>query len=254
MEESYSTEALTFWILGALALFVIFSVTILLFVRIHVQKIRKEQERLLEAERQHKMTLLRSSVEVQERERDRIAQELHDDVLNRLNIVSLGIRAKMPEQELQNEVSQCMETTRKMTYDLCPPLIKMTPLPDLLAVFIRSLHPHIDTNIHQDVRENIDFPEMVKLNLLRIIQEIGSNVLRHAKASTIHYSLRLTPQTLSICIVDDGIGFDTPAHSSGLGIRNIQLRSQLLGARYRFKRNKTSGMSYILSLNIHHIL
>jgi len=254
MEEPYSTEVLAFWILGAFALFIIFSITILLFVRIHIRKIRREQERLIEAERQHKMTLLQSSVEVQERERDRIAQELHDDVLNRLNIVSLGIRTKMPEKKLQHEISQCMETTRKMTYDLCPPLIKSTPLPDLLAVFIGSLHPHIQTKVRHDIRENIDFPEMVKLNLLRIIQEIGSNVLRHAQASTLHYSLRLTHQTLSICIIDDGVGFDTSVQSNGLGIRNIQLRSRLLNAKYRFKRNQTSGMSYMLSLNFNHLL
>lgn len=254
MEESYSTDVLAFWMLGALVLFIIFSVTILLFVRIHIQKIRREQERLLAAERQHKMELLSSSVEVQERERDRIAQELHDDVLNRLNIVSLGIHAKMPEKQLQQEVSQCMETTRKMTYDLCPPLIKSTPLPDLLAIFIRSLHPHVQTQVHHDIRENIDFSDMVKLNLLRIIQEIGNNVLRHANASSLHYALRLTQESLSIRIVDDGVGFDAPQQSSGLGLRNIQLRAELLGAHCRFKRNSKSGTSYVLSLNYNHLL
>lgn len=254
MEEPYSTDVIVFWILGAFALFAIFSIAILLFVRIHIRKIREEQQRLIDAERQHKMALLKSSVEIQERERDRIAGELHDNILNRLNIVALGIRAKMPEQKLQGELSHCMETTRKMTYELCPPLIKSTPLPDLLVTCIRSLHPHVSTTIHNDIRKDIDFPDMVKLNLFRIIQEIGTNVLRHAKASTINYSLRLTNNSLSIQITDDGIGFDTSLPSSGLGIRNIQLRSQLLGATYRFKRNKKAGMSYLLSLNINQLL
>jgi len=71
----------------------------------------------------------------------------------------------------------------------------------------------------------------------RIVQESITNILRHAKASTIHVALRQTEQYLDLCIKDDGIGFSVRERSasatgrSTLGLLGMQERAQALGGR-----------------------
>ena len=65
----------------------------------------------------------------------------------------------------------------------------------------------------------------------RIIQEAVSNVLKHAKASELSIAVTHAPGRLSVVVSDNGIGFDTSATSTGVGLANIRSRAAALGAQ-----------------------
>jgi signal transduction histidine kinase len=84
----------------------------------------------------------------------------------------------------------------------------------------------------------------------RVVQEIVSNIIRHAHARMIDLNLRITDSHLSLRIEDDGIGFDTKKKTKGLGQKNIELRIQMLKGKYRFQSSPEKGTTFLLHIPV----
>lgn len=181
---------------------------------------------------------LETIVETQEKERKRIAADLHDHLGQMLALVRLNfsrleedIRSQLFEETCQLLDESCSEV-RRIAHDIMPPDFEKKALTDILEALVRKyalaarlaytfFHDHIP----------FELSSMIKLNLYRLLQEMITNVVRHAQATHIHVELLLEHECLHLITEDNGKGFTPQFSSEGLGLRNLYTRINLLKGR-----------------------
>lgn len=200
---------------------------------------RLQKERAVQEKFAHRL------LEEQERERQRIAGELHDslgqDLLVVKNRASLGLRAstrvkKAREQfeEISQIVSRTLQDVRRLSHNLRPYQLDRLGLSDTLRSALQNVESStkIRFKTHVDPVDKLLPPE-AEINVFRIVQEAITNILKHAGAKEAEISVTHLNGSLAIRIRDNGKGFHladptTPgAHSFGL--TGIHQRVRLLG-------------------------
>ncbi|GEM_PF-4696345 len=174
-------------------------------------------------------------VNMEESLRKDIAQRLHGTVQNRLIVVLHGLRelrqAPLPE-DVSTEVDRLGailkelldKHVRPISHQLYPSVLRQGLVPALKSLadhFVPLLVVETDFGEDLDQEERADrnlIPEQTRLAVYRIAEEAFANVLKHANASLVKLKVDLTPdRSLRMSLRDDGCGFDTHAHSGGLG-------------------------------------
>ena len=185
----------------------------------------------------------------QEEERTRIARDLHDDVSQQLAGVAIilsglkrkvGKRGAEPEIDgtitaLQERTSALAHAIRNLSHELHPSVLEHVGLVVTLQRHCADLETHHHLKVIFSAGDQLDSlsPE-VALCLFRVAQEALTNVVRHARARTIHVQLRATNEGIELRVDDDGIGFVVSERiGGGLGLRSI-------GERVRLNRGHVS--------------
>ena len=81
------------------------------------------------------------------------------------------------------------------------------------------------------------------MQVTRVIQEVITNIIKHANATEIHFHLKQTENYMALRISDNGKGYDTEKNSKGLGTKNIETRVQYLKGVYKVKSELKKGTS-----------
>ena len=190
-----------------------------------------EQEILTQkVQEQKKMT--RAVLNAQEKERNKIGQELHDNV-NQILVgakMYLGLTKKgkaKNEKLIKKSISlidDAINEIRSLTRDQVTPQKKID-LKDLIQSQVDNLNEHslFKTNFVYDI-DGFVITDDLKLNIYRIIQEGINNILKHAAAKNATLLVKAGNKGLHILITDDGKGFDFAAKVKGVGIANILSR------------------------------
>ena len=174
---------------------------------------------------------------VQEAERQRIAQELHDEVGQRLTVVLLGIKRALntapaeAAKELrlvQDNARTSLEEVRRVARGLRPGVLEDLGLVPALGAMVHELM----AQTLLDVRRRFDneLPPLTaeaELVIFRVAQEALTNVTRHANARCVEVSLIRRPGAVSLQVSDDGRGIPTDA--AGAGIRGMRERAIFVG-------------------------
>jgi len=181
----------------------------------------------------------RAGIRAQERERRRIAQDLHDEVNQALTAVSLRLQASIEQAppDLRRELmetkrlsSQAMEELLQLARQLRPAVLDDHGL-------IPALHSHIrdfgeQTGIRTSFHSRGTVPRLTpeqQLVIYRVTQESLSNIAQHADARNVDIELSFIGRTL-LRISDDGRGF-TSARDGGLGLSGMRERALLAGGQ-----------------------
>jgi len=193
------------------------------------------------AGRERQRKLAKSLVDIQEAERRRIAQELHDHLGQHLTGLQFMLentknQASGPQksniEEIQQSVSDVIGLVREMSLNLRPSMLDDMGL-------LPTLHWHFDryssqTGIHVNFQSEQfpgRFPPEIETAVYRIIQEALTNVARHAQVKEVLVGLVVQDRTLWIEVVDKGKGFDSSVDldrpTSGLG--GMRERASLVG-------------------------
>lgn len=209
----------------------------------HAEEIQRkeQQEALREAETEqlinkHKYERLRAEIQGEEHERDRIAQELHDGLGGSLEMLIRRLEKGMllPEeiQNVRQQLAQIQTSMRAISHELHLPDFKENALRDLVA----ALCANIRSSVHLEARVNcyppntpLDLTEDLEIGAYRIIQELTTNVIRHAEASELEINITRRPDALSIVVEDNGKGFDPQKASTGIGLSNVRNRMEAMG-------------------------
>ncbi|WP_304459735.1 sensor histidine kinase, partial [Alicyclobacillus sendaiensis] len=196
--------------------------------------------------------LNRMTLEVQEQERKRISQELHDGVSQSLYAIDLGMehlkrhappRFRRALDDLRAQVKRCSREVRALSHTLYPSLLF-----DLgLSAAIRMLSEEMSTDrCRIEVDMNKEWPGGdlggVAIHVYRIVQEAVHNAMSHGRAR--HIRIRMT--CLEVCeveIVDDGCGFHTDEIKwlPGYGLKNMRERASALGGRLEIESEPGQG-------------
>lgn len=178
------------------------------------------------------------ALSAQERERHRIARELHDEVGQTLTAVLLQLKrvADRAPEGLRGEVSQAQEATRAGLDEIRRIARRLRPgvLDELgLLSALRSLAAEFTTHglsVRHDLGPGLPpLTEETELVLYRVAQEALTNTARHAGADRAELCLRPVSADVELLVRDNGRGLD-PAAEEGAGIRGMRERALLIGA------------------------
>ncbi len=173
-------------------------------------------------------------------ERERIAKELHDGVIQSLFAVGMGLQAtaalaRDPEIAHQieaavEEVDRSIRDLRNYIFGLRPGILADRQLDQALKLLGEEFETRSGVVTVVDVREDVASELASRAaDIVQLVREALSNVGRHASATTCRVTLRRTGAGAELEIDDDGIGFDTEAPRTGMGLSNLGERVETLG-------------------------
>jgi PAS domain S-box-containing protein len=184
----------------------------------------------------------RKLVLVQEQERARIARELHDDIGQRLALLTVGLTGI--SDELQTQASEIAADLQSLSHELHPSKIEVVGTVTGMRVFCREFaHQHqfvVDfeaTDITRELSSN------VSLNLFRILQEALHNTAKHSGTRRCRVRLWEAHGWVHLVVSDEGRGFDLAAtkENRGIGLITMQERVSLVDGDFRIDSHPGSG-------------
>ena len=220
-----------------------------------IQKILKEKSQQYQLELAHQKEVTLQYTSVQESERKRIAELLHDDIGNKLNILSLWINNedslnnKRSREVIKQQIPVLIEATRTISHSLYPVNLEKFGLILTLEALISNVNESLPIQLivnHDYQKRPISF----EVQIYRIIQEFLSNVIKHAKASNMLIHIRDTETSLALILSDNGVGFDNSILKKGMGLKNIDSRIKSINAFSKWKSKKGNGSRLIIILPI----
>jgi signal transduction histidine kinase len=190
-------------------------------------------------------------VTLQEDERQRITEELHDStaqhlVAANLNLMKLRSNAGSgsDDEGLWDDVEACMEATfkelRTFSYVMHPLALHADGLRSTLRQYLDAYGDRAGLSVKLRSSLMVDtLPLQMQRSLFRITQEALANVQRHASASRVSVDLRWINGRLHLAVTDDGHGVNGSSEGSrlrnGLGISGIKARAHQFGGEFRMR-------------------
>lgn len=222
------------------------------------------QRRLLNQELQlqkaavlHKEDLLHATIQSQEDERMRIGRDLHDGVgsmlsnlrmnINRLNsIIGTDPAVNGITDQCTTLIDKTIADVRSIAHSLSPPGLELFGLAGALEELCDNINQSgkLNISIENNMRNFKKLPPNVSLALYRVIQEFMTNTLKHAAANTALIRFSGQDNSLLVHYKDDGKGFSqTGEKPTGMGMRNIDSRLGMIGAKYSITSLPGEGFS-----------
>lgn len=198
-----------------------------------------------------KAELSRSIIHAEERERNRWAEELHDNIAQVLSVASLYAGTLKPDapdikstaDKIREMLDLSVQELRALSANLKPPRFEEQPLQDALKVltsYIVRVRP-LKISVWVDERINDLLDSDQKLMIYRIVQEQLNNCIKYAEAENIEITVSIIETSVQVIIKDDGKGFDPALVSEGTGMRNIRGRLELFQGTVVFDAKPGTG-------------
>ncbi|MGG5507093.1 MULTISPECIES: sensor histidine kinase [unclassified Myroides] len=193
---------------------------------------------------QQREMLVQMQIATQEVERRRIGRELHDCISNKLSLILLKLNDEYSTAQLEADMIQTLLAVRNITHDLNPPFQSDSPLHLMIFHQIEKLKPNY--TIHKTLRiycrknTSIGF----KIQIIRIVQEVITNIIKHAEATAVSVAIRISSKGIYLSIEDNGLG--PLSRREGQGYYNIKNRLYLLKGVFKVKGNRPYGTKIIL--------
>jgi two-component system NarL family sensor kinase len=253
-------------IIGALVYSLIFLVLVtlglILFFYYSRKKIIEKEVEKVNIKLDHQKKILQTTINVQEKERNRIAQDLHDAISSKLNVVSLTTNVLLDDKSINIEqkealnhildiTTRTLESARKIAHELMPPILDKFGL----KVALEELFEEFTSNTSIKINHAIDTLEHLnksnELHVFRIAQELINNALTHGKADQLEMELKKNKLGFELIFKDNGVGFDITKHKkkSGIGLQNIKSRVAILNGQLFVESSKKTGS--IFTINCH---
>ncbi|MFD0861676.1 sensor histidine kinase [Sungkyunkwania multivorans] len=257
VEELFNNENRIIPILISGVIVLLFmAVSLIAFFHFSRKKIVQKELEKKDLEISHQKKLLQATILTQEKERKRIAQDLHDDISSKLNIVSLNSHVlqngNITEDELQEATgniiamtNKALESSRRIAHDLLPPILEKFGLKAAIEELCDEFESSKNVTVKLEMDSDLDhFSDTDQLNIFRILQELMNNSLRHGKAENITVHFYKENERLHCKYSDNGKGFDVQSTDSqkGLGMKNIESRIELLKGSINFKSAIDQGV------------
>lgn len=204
--------------------------------------------------------IMKATIDGQEKQREEIGKELHDNINQVLATVRLLLSLLRTEDaakadiisKSKESVNYCIEEIRRLSHSLTPPSLKEISLKESIEVMIRNIPfvngEQVNLNI-TGLDENI-LGEGLKVTIYRIIQEQLSNILKYSSASVIQVRLTQNHYNLTLLIEDNGQGFDVKAKRKGIGLANIMSRAELYNGQAVIESSPGAGCTVLVIFTI----
>ncbi len=217
------------------------------------------QQKLLTDGINQQKALTQATIDGQEKERQEIGKELHDNIGQQLTTTKLYLdMARSTSSDSSAEminlaiksVTGIINEVRSISRSLVPHTLGDLGLSDsiydLVETINRTLPLAIELNDFDYIEEQT--PDNQKLMLFRIVQEQLNNIVKHSGASSVHITLSNKKAALVLQINDNGKGFDVIKTKKSLGLINIKNRAELFGGTAQIISSSGNGCSVIITI------
>lgn len=205
--------------------------------------------------------ILQATIETQERERKRIAQDLHDAISAKLNVVSLHVNMlldgsldKTEEQEALGNVlgvtTKVLDSSRQIAHDLLPPILEKFGLVEALKELLAEFGATKKVVVQNDINYDASLTKVEELHLFRIVQELLNNSVRHGKATLMRLNLQDKEGEMKLVYKDNGKGFfvKQALNEIGLGLKNIKSRVAILNGELHIESELNKGATFLITI------
>jgi len=180
------------------------------------------QRRLAEQARAWGMHLLQA----QEAERQRIANDLHDDIVQQIHGAQMLATAAGHDAAAESMMSVAADL-RRLAHDLHPPALRLNSLEAALTDLAARHRPGLAIAVSGDAEVRLA-PDKA-LALYRIAQEGLHNIVKHSRASSVEFVLGFSDATATLTISDNGVGFSPRDAAGSFGLRSMRERAAAAG-------------------------
>jgi len=237
------------WIITLSALLILVLISYYFYNRLHKQKIQQ-----IHREQESKRMI--AAVLAEERERERISNELHDGMASsitgiklKLEDLSLGDTAS-PLEPLVNQLQTLHDETRRISHNLMPLGLNQDNLPERLADYCReNSREKFKIQFSNNLRNTISLTPSESTLLYRSIQELIHNVQKHAESPSCIVQVSQLENELVLSVEDEGVGF-LPEEVKGQGLESMRQRLKEIKADMEIESKIGEGSLISISLSI----
>lgn len=200
-------------------------------------------------------------IQVQEAERKRISQELHDSIGAGLSAIKFSLEKKISEmgerpkegpvlEDVVTRLQNIIVETQRISRNLHPSILDDLGINAAIRSFCREYQEvYTDIQVHQDVEvDEENLPENIKILLYRLMQESLNNIAKHSGATQVELVLKMTEDSIDMVVEDNGEGFDLNNlyknrnhRLGGLGLRGMKERTELSGGSFEVRSAPGAG-------------
>ncbi len=244
-DKLFYTVGITSILIAVVIIFFVVSV-----IRYHKRYIQLQKERI------------QAQIMIQEEERKRIANDLHDSLGPMLSTVKLFMNSIAVNDDTDREsldkasgyIDETINNLREISYNLLPSSLDRNNLEMVVNEYISRMGSRQPIKITFNVTKDTVIPKKTEIHLFRIIQEIVHNTIKHSGATSLKLVITRHPDELFLISEDNGRGFDPDsirAASGGLGLKSIENRCQMLDADFKLITAKNEGCKMIIKVPVY---
>lgn len=232
-------------ILGGLILLALIVLGIVLWVyksglekreAIHQERLRQQEIRL------------EATIETQEEERSRLARDLHDGIGQLLSATRLNFGTIEGEVENQNfhkalnMLDEACREVREVAHAIMPRSLESEGLPAAIQEILEKSLGNTPISFHFEIVGLLErLNKKLEINIYRIVQELIQNILKHSSATEVNLQLIRRPDKLLLIIEDNGTGLDQAPKPDGIGMINIQTRTNAINGYFNIENGPDTG-------------
>lgn len=228
-------------------------ITFLLWRNQRSKQLLKMQAAIEDEKRQASQSIL----DAEEKERKRIAADLHDNIGAYASAISADVESithkgfKGNEEQLHNLQQHSKEiiySLRDTIWVLNKENITITGISDRIKNYINKLRPSyeaINIVVEEDIQQDVRIGSQKALNIFRIVQEAVHNALKHSNSKNVSLKIE-SIDVLKMSITDDGIGLPQSRHGDGNGLRNMKARATDAGIQFQVETAPGNGTTILL--------
>jgi signal transduction histidine kinase len=193
----------------------------------------------------------------EEKERSRIAKDLHDGVAGMLAAVKMHLSTEEEELKTLKGYTKALQLlneatgeVRKTSHNLMPEVLLQHGLDKALRRYCNNISSEALQVHYYFIGEEQRYVESFELSVYRIVQELLNNIFKHSKATEASVQLSVQNTLLSISIEDNGIGFPKqPSQTGGMGLDSLKHRIHALNGNLELSAETGSGVNAYLEFD-----
>jgi two-component system, NarL family, sensor histidine kinase UhpB len=224
---------------------------------------REQAETALQQSKQELHEIAAVGATAREQEKQRIARELHDDLLQSLSTLAMELNWLREREAARDEASEqrvlamqkllvsAVVSTRRIAADLRPLVLDDLGLIPAIEWLLEKISERYGIDCTIDVEpQHLDLADPYATAVFRIAQEALANVARHANASRVEVRLAATDRQIRLCVRDNGRGFDVrePRKANSFGLVGLRERAHLIHGELQIESTPERGTSIELHI------
>jgi signal transduction histidine kinase len=221
-----------------LLLFTLLFLSIILFV-LSFLFIRYRHKNKLKLEQALKNKLLiEKFIEGEEKERIRIAKDLHDGIVQDLTAIYMQLNQLDStnvidkKDKIASYLKQTSHELRNLSHEMMPIVLQQKGLVAALEeLFVRTAESSSISFSFDAFKVQENLPKKIEISLYRIVQELINNILKHSQASDVTCILKQDATEITLILEDNGIGFQVTSIKQGIGFESLQSRLTFINGK-----------------------
>lgn len=210
--------------------------------------------------KQQEIDMLQALMQGEEKERSRIAKDLHDGIAGMLAAAKMHLRSIVRREQTMEQLEDYRQTmnllddatreVRKTSHNLMPEVLLQHGLDEALRRYCNNISTGQLKIQYDSWGEIARFGNGFELSVYRIVQELLNNIIKHAQAGEAIVQLNQQHQILSITVEDDGVGFLRSNETvTGMGLKSLETRVQIMNGKMEVVTSPGEGVSVYLEFD-----